>query len=131
MRQGDPLCPLLFDLVADVLNKSLQSIQKAGIISGLGNFPSVGPILNLQFVDNTLLFLKAEPKMIEALKLYLLAFENLSGMKINFSKSVMVLLNLTDLEGQQLAQIFCCDISSLPITYLGLPLHYKKPSLTD
>lgn len=109
--------------MAHVLNKSLQSIQKAGIISGLGNFPSVGPILNLQFVDDTLLFLKDEPKMIEALKLHLLAFENLPGMKINFSKSVMVPLNLTDLEGQQLAQIFGCDISSLPITYLGLPLH--------
>lgn len=89
LRQGDPLSPLLFNLVVDVLNKSLQQLQTAGILYGLGNFGSLGPILNLQFADDVLLFLKANFRMIEALKLHLIAFENLSGMKINYDKSEM------------------------------------------
>ncbi|XP_078149679.1 uncharacterized protein LOC144544998 [Carex rostrata] len=43
----------------------------------------------------------------------------------------MVPLNLSAHEGYQLAQIFGCKVTHLPITYLGLPLHYKKPSLFD
>ena len=88
-------------------------------------------VLNLQFADDTLLFLKAGPRKIEALKLYLIAFENLSGMKINYDKSEMIPLNLSPSEGTALAAIFGCKMATLPLTYLGLPLHFKKPSLTD
>lgn len=125
------MSPLLFNLVADALNQSLQKLQSAGILSGLGNFGPLGPVLNLQFADDTLLFLKAEPKIIEALKLHLIAFENLSGMKINYAKSEMVPLNLNPAEGEVLASIFGCKTAKLPLTYLGLPLHFKKPSIKD
>ena len=69
--------------------------------------------------------------MIEALKLHLIAFENLSGMKINYDKSEMIPLNITSDEGSALEAIFGFQTSQLPITYLGLPLHFKKPSLKD
>lgn len=131
LRQGDPLSPLLFNLVADVLNKSLQQIQTAGFIRGLGNFHNIDSILNLQFTDDTLLFLHADATMVASLKLHLIAFENLSGMKINYAKSEMIPLNLSDQEGSHFAQLFGCKVTCLPITYLGLPLHYKKPSLLD
>ncbi|XP_078170754.1 uncharacterized protein LOC144565020 [Carex rostrata] len=80
---------------------------------------------------DTLLFLQADSHMVASLKLHLIAFENLSGMKINYAKSEMVPLNLLVQEGHHLAQIFGCTVSCLPITYLGLPLHYKKPKLID
>ena len=116
-------------MVVDVLHKSLQKIQSAGFIHGLGQFPPIGSVLNLQFADDTLIFLQAEPRMVEALKLHLTAFENLSGMKIYFAKSEMIPLNLSDNDGSLLADIFGCKISSLPLLYL--PLHYKKPSIAD
>lgn len=83
-------------------------------------------ILNLYFADDTLLFLKADNSNIEALKWILIGFENLSGMKINFSKYEMVSLNISSTETISLASLIGCEVSSLPITYLGIPLHSKK-----
>jgi hypothetical protein len=126
LRQGDPLSPFLFNLVADVLNKILQKAKDAGFLQGLGDFPNFGNVLNLHFADDTLIFLKADRRMINSLKWILLCFENLSGLKINFDKSEMVPLNLTHEEGQVLATQLGCKVVGLPITYLGVPLHWKK-----
>jgi hypothetical protein len=126
LRQGDPLSLFLFNLVADVLNKVLKNAHSAGFIRGLGNFLNLGEVLNLQFADDTLLFLQADRKMIHTLKWILLCFENLSGLKINFDKSEMVALNLSDHEGKVLADQLRCKLVSLPIIYFGVPLHWKK-----
>jgi hypothetical protein len=50
------------------------------------------------------LFLEATIENNHALKWMLLGSEDLSGMKINFMKSVLVPLNLIDLEGTHLAE---------------------------
>lgn len=93
LRQGDPMSPFLFDLVADVLNKLLSNAQHMGRIKGLGHFPNDSKILNLYFADDTLIFLEADPLMVENLKFLLLGFQEVSGLKINFEKSSLVPLN--------------------------------------
>lgn len=60
LRQGDPLSPLLFDLVADALNKILSKAQAAEFISGLGNSTISSKVLNMHFADDTLIFLEAD-----------------------------------------------------------------------
>jgi hypothetical protein len=60
--------------------------MSAEYINGLDNFNGKS-VLNLNFADDTLIFLQADYKMIEALKYLLLGFEELSGLKINYSKS--------------------------------------------
>jgi hypothetical protein len=44
-------------------------------------------------------------------------------MKINFLKCEMIPLNLKENKSDQLASIFGCKLGSLPISYLGIPLH--------
>jgi hypothetical protein len=83
-------------------------------------------LINLYFADDTLLFLEAKPHYIEVLKWILVAFEDLSDLKINFDKCKMVPLNIFFEEGANLVDILECKISSLSITYLGVPLHFKK-----
>jgi hypothetical protein len=61
--------------------------------------------------------------MLDALKLILIGFENLIGLKINYTKSKLILLNLTEQESNNMAQLFGCKVSTLPIKYLGIPLH--------
>jgi Reverse transcriptase (RNA-dependent DNA polymerase) len=125
VRQGDPLSPFLFDLVADVLNILLKNDKNLGYLKGLGSIGSFEGILNLHFADDTLLFLEAKTEYIEILKWILVAFEDLSGLKINFDKCEMVPFNISDEEEYNLAQILGCTISHLTITYLGVPLHNK------
>lgn len=125
------MSPLLFDLVADALNKVLSRTQTAGLISGLGLFPNNFKILNLHFADDTLLFLETKPTMIEHLKFLLLGFESLSGLKINFDKSALVPLNISQELANSLSSQLGCQLTSLPITYLGVPLHWKKLNTSD
>jgi hypothetical protein len=74
--------PFFFNLVADTLSKKLIRGQSEGFIKGLGNFNDLD-ITHLQFADYTLIFLNANDRMVAALKLLLLGFENLIDSKIN------------------------------------------------
>jgi hypothetical protein len=47
-------------------------------------------------------------------------------MKINYSKSDLMTINLEEEEGNNYATIFCCKIGKFPLKYLGVPLHYEK-----
>jgi hypothetical protein len=91
----------------------------------LGNFNG-NNIIKLNFIDDTLIFLKADLKMIEALKLLLKCFENMSGLKINFTKCELMPLNISNQDGQYLANILECKVGTLSITYLETSLHWKK-----
>jgi hypothetical protein len=131
VRQGDHLSPFLFDLVPDVFHRILQKAQTNGILRGLRDFGNLGQILKLHIANDTLLFLEASKENIEVLKWILLGCEDLSGMKINFAKSELVPLNLTEEEGTKLADQLGYKISFLPLMYLGMLLHWKKLSVDN
>jgi hypothetical protein len=73
------------------------------------------------------LFLEASIENIKVLKWTLLGSKNLS--EINFTKSELMSLNLTKLEGSQLAEQLGCKVSSLLLMYLGIHLYWKKLSV--
>jgi hypothetical protein len=87
LRQGDPLSPLLFNLVGDALTKMLSRGARAHMISDLLTQFRSGSIIFLQYADDTLLFSDCEPSHIKNLKVILSLFEHVSGMRINFHKS--------------------------------------------
>jgi hypothetical protein len=53
-------------------------------------------------------------------------FEKLSGMRINYHKSDLILINLEEEQTQTYAKYFCCKIGKFPFTYLGVPLHHER-----
>jgi hypothetical protein len=59
------------------------------------------------------------------MKLLLCAFEQLSGLKINFHKSEMFFYGAARDRQFEYAQIFRCDLGSHPFRYLGIPMHHK------
>ena len=60
------------------------------------------------------------------LKVILLWFEQIPGMRVNFHKSELIPMNLSDMETHDLSHFFACPVGSLPIKYLGIPLHYDN-----
>jgi hypothetical protein len=56
LRQGDPLSPLLFNLVVDVFTRMLSKAANRGYIHGLMNILSQEEIISLQYADDTLFF---------------------------------------------------------------------------
>jgi Reverse transcriptase (RNA-dependent DNA polymerase) len=57
IKQGDPISLFLFNIVADTLTKILSKGKELGYLEGLGNFNG-NNIINLNFIDDTLMFLK-------------------------------------------------------------------------
>ena len=51
--------------------------------------------------------------------------------KINFSKSMLVPINLPVDQASILAASFGCELGKLPFTYLGLPFGLTKPKIVD
>jgi hypothetical protein len=126
LRQGDPLSPLLFNLVADVFSRMLMRAAKVNLITGLLPHSEPGGIISLQYADDTLLFLENNLDKAVNLKWILVCFEQLSGMKINYDKSDLLVLGMDDERADDFDKIFCCKRSDFPIKYLGVPLHFSK-----
>ena len=120
------MSPLLFNLVVDVFTRMLIKAARHGLIEGLLPEVQMGGIISLQYADDTLLFLKNDLQQARHFKFLLACFEHLFGMKINYHKSDLLTLNMPEEEKNNLARLFCCNISSFPIKYLGVPLHYSK-----
>jgi hypothetical protein len=65
------------------------------------------------------------------LKLLLCAFEQLSGLKINFHKSGIFCFGEAKEVQEEYYSIFGCQCGTYPFKYLGIPMHHKKLSNND
>lgn len=74
----------------------------------------------LQYADDTILCFKKDMNGAANLKLLLYLYEPLSGLKINFSKSEVVVANGDDKTSNSFADIFNCQVGQFPIKYLGV-----------
>lgn len=129
LRQGDPLSPLLFNLAVDVLQRLIGAANdtlKQSLSSKLRE-----PIMALQYADDTAIIARADLTTMVSLKLILRLFSSISGLQINYSKSVFLPLNLDQSQQELVKIIFACEQTDLPITYLGMPLTFKRPRRGD
>jgi len=108
LRQGDPLSPLLFNLVADVFSRMLMKAARHGLITGLLPQMLEDGIISLQYADDTLLFLENNLEKACNLKWLLVCFEQMSGMKINYDKSDLLTVGLEEDQANEFARFFCC-----------------------
>jgi len=121
LRQGDPLSPYLFLLVADVLQ---QMIQKDPVIKH--PISSNQPCPVLQYADDTLILVSADAASVQRLKDLLDAFALATGLHINFHKSTVVPMHVESSILQQCISILGCRQEQFPQSYLGLPLSHEK-----
>lgn len=65
------------------------------------------------------------------MKILLYMFEMIAGLKINFRKSEILMINYEENWGQQYAEIFNCQVGIFPVKYLGLPISPSRLHLSD
>jgi hypothetical protein len=131
VRQGDPLSPLIFVLAADLLqstiNKSFrQRILRAPFSPDYGmDFPVI------QYADDTLIIMPADQDQVRVMKDILEKYAQSTSLKINFHKSSLTPINISQERAQLFATYLGCSIATLPFTYLGLPMGTTKPIVQD
>jgi hypothetical protein len=94
LRQGDPLSPLLFNLVADVFTRLMGKTAIKGYLKCLMSRLYPEGVISLQYADDTLLFLENNIQGVSHLKLLMTFFEHLSSLRINYHKSDLTSINL-------------------------------------
>lgn len=87
LRQGDPLSPFLFNVVVEALNIIVERSKERGMIRGVQVGRDGINISHLQFADDTIFFCNNDVSEIQNVKRLLIMFEEMSGLKVNYSKS--------------------------------------------
>ncbi|XP_015963081.1 uncharacterized protein LOC107487015 [Arachis duranensis] len=122
LRQGDPLSPLLFVLVVDVLHRMLGEAVRNGRIAPLLVGRDHIELSHLQFADDTILFCPPETETIMNYKRLLRCFELMSGLSINFDKSSLISVNCEQEWVERGCRLLGCKQAVLPVRYLGISL---------
>jgi hypothetical protein len=129
VRQGDPLSPLLFVLAADLLQSIINKARHLNLLQLPLPDSCEQDFHIVQYADDTLLIMEAYPKQLFFLKAILNSFATSTGLRVNYNKSSMYLINVNPGKMEILSRTFNCQIGSMPFTYLGLPLGLSKPRL--
>ena len=91
--QGDPLSPLLFLLVMEVLSRLLKKTEDGGFLCGFqaGSHRQGGlKISHLLFANDTILFCDASREQLLYIRMVLIFFEAITSLRVNVGKSEIV-----------------------------------------
>ena len=122
IRQGDPLAPLLFNVVVDGLNGLLREATEKNMFQGFLMGRNEVEISILQYADDTIFSGKASMKNVHAIKVILRSFELVSSLKINFSKSSFGAIGMSERWKVDAARYLNCSLLAIPFLYLGIPI---------
>ena len=131
VRQGDPLSPLLFDFVVEAMDVMLTKAKEHGHITGVVPHLVQGGVTHLQYADDTMILIQNSPNNIACLKFILICFELMSGMKINFHKSEVIVMGGQEEEQARVANLLNCQEGAFPFTYLGFTIVDRRLSIAD
>jgi hypothetical protein len=94
VRQGNPLSPILFNMVVDCLTRMVMKAQQSALVTELIPHLIDSGIAILQYADDTVMCLQDDIGKAWNVKLLLYIYEQLSDLKINFNKSEIILVGV-------------------------------------
>jgi len=99
----------------------MQALVEAQLFKGYG-VGRVGEVrlTHLQFADDTLILGEKSWLNVRSMNAVLLLFEEISGLKVNFHKSMLNGVNVNDSWLAEAALVLNCRRGSIPFVYLGL-----------
>jgi hypothetical protein len=122
---------MLFNIVADMLAILIERAKSNGQIEEMIPHLVDGELSILQYADDTILFMEHDFEKAQNLKLILAAFEQISGLKINFHKSKLFCIGEAQDLAALYAELFGCGQGQFPIRYLGIPIHYQRLTIAE
>jgi hypothetical protein len=115
-----PFSILLNNLSENCFNPPKLIIQMLNILHSISQVNSEVNVSLLQYADDTLFIGEACVENLWAMKAVLRWFELVSRLKVNFSKSCLMGVNVPSSFLQGAASFLHCKLGSIPFIYLGL-----------
>jgi len=122
LRQGDPLAPFLFLIVAESLIGLMRNARSADLFKGVEVGSQRVQVDLLKFADDMLFFCSPMYHNVLVIKVMLRSFELVSGLKVNFHKSTVGAVGISELDLRVFSKCLNSRHMSLPFKYLGMPI---------
>ncbi|GJZ90873.1 putative RNA-directed DNA polymerase, eukaryota, reverse transcriptase zinc-binding domain protein, partial [Tanacetum coccineum] len=122
LRQGDPLSPSLFIIAVEAFNVSVLHARNNNLFHGVKVGVDNVHVSHLQFADDALIMGEWSLLNAKNLSRILTCFHLASGLKVNFHKSKLFSIGVTNSDVNSLASTIGCLPSHFPCTYLGFPI---------
>ncbi|XP_058784217.1 uncharacterized protein LOC131658988 [Vicia villosa] len=119
LRQGDPLSPFLFVFAMEGLTYLVRSSVDLGEFKPF-KFGIDEGVDILQFADDTVIFEEASTANLWNLKVILRGFELISGLKINFTKSNVMGVNVGNWILDAATNFLACKRGNTPFIFFGI-----------
>lgn len=115
-------------IALDYLTRLIQAAENKGLVEGC-SLSSIS-ISHLLFAYDILLFIRDDDGFLENYYMIIKAFEQASGLNINFEKSSISEVNVSEDRVYTVASRWGCPPQPLPISYLGTPLGAKSSNIS-
>lgn len=128
LRQGDPLAPYLFLIVAKILGKIIIRARDLRIIKSLSCNENKDCITHFQYADDTILFMNNSLEDVLEMKKILLLIQVITGLAINFDNGQIFHHNNDRVSATIGMEIMGCQFGEIPFKYLGVWVGAEKKS---
>ncbi|KAJ0876108.1 putative RNA-directed DNA polymerase [Helianthus annuus] len=120
LRQGDPLSPFLFLIAMEALSGIMKKASGDGLFRGVRCNNSGMVLSHFLYADDVVFLGEWSESNAKNLRRILRCFYLSSGLQVNFSKSRLYGIGISDVELMGLANTLRCREGSFPFKYLGL-----------
>jgi len=122
LKQGDPLAPFLFLLVAEGFSGVMRNVVRRNLFKGFKIKNDGMEISHLQYANDTLCIEEGSVDNLWTLKAMLRGFDMTSGLQVNFYKSCLMGINVSSEFMTMSCGFLNCSEGMIPFKYLGLPV---------
>lgn len=103
-------------------------VQNVSTMIGNGITRVKESLLAFQYADDTAVIASADVTSLISLKIVLRAFAAISGLKVNYGKSIFVPMNVSSEHLPWVQAVLGCTRKSFPVQYLGMPMTVGRPA---
>ncbi|GJR73861.1 reverse transcriptase domain, reverse transcriptase zinc-binding domain protein [Tanacetum coccineum] len=109
-------------MAAEGLNAIVSEAVDKGVFKGVKIGRNNVVVSHLQYADDTIFFGEWNKENAKVLMCILKCFEEVSGLRVNYNKSKLFGVGVSEAQLRDMARWMKCGVGDFPFTYLGLPI---------